>query len=167
MIQGPECAALFWYVHRPLGATGDGGFTVTVYENDTLTFTVFGPMRQVMQELTFPLPGEVREQLLDMVDSVHWWAGTMPENMRCSHPPTCASMLGLAGHPMYVVEELEESAFLPFATQRGHHARRIFLFLEDVSEMLSRYGFYLEPRRFNWDQQHIFPMMPNGPAGPY
>ena len=91
----------------------------------------------------------------------------MPQHMRCSHPPTCASMLGLAGHPMYVVEELEESAFLPFATQRGHHARRIFLFLEDVSEMLSRYGFYLEPRRFNWDQQHIFPMMPNGPAGPY
>ena len=66
-----------------------------------------------------------------------------------------------------VVEELEESAFLPFATQRGHHARRIFLFLEDVSEMLSRFGFYLEPRRFSWDQQHIFPLMPNGPTGPY
>jgi len=162
MIQEPECAALFWYVHRPLGQGNDGGFRVSVYENDTLTFTVFGPMSQVLQELVFPLPGEVREQIIDMAESVRWWVGIMPENMRCSHQPTCASMLGLAGHPMYVVEELEETAFLPFATQKGHCARRIFLFLEDVSEMLSRYGFYLEPRRFNWDQQHIFPMMPMG-----
>lgn len=167
MIQGPECAALFWYVHRPMGQTGDGGFTVTIYENDTLSFTVFGEMRQVLQSLVFPLPMEVRDQLLDMIGSVQWWIGSMPQNMRASHPPSCASMLGIAGHAMYVVEELEETAFLPFATQKGHFARRLFLFLEDVSEMLSHYGFYLEPQRFSWDQQNVFPIMPNGPVGPY
>lgn len=167
MIQGPECAALFWYVYRPLGQTADGGFTVTVYENDTLTFTVFDGMRQVLQALTFQLHPQAQEELLELIDSVDWWVGSMPESMRCSHPPECASMIGIAGHPMYVVEELEETAFLPFATQKGHFARRLFLFLEDVSEMLSRYGFYLEPRRFSWDQQNVFPMMPNGPTGPY
>lgn len=167
MIQSPECAALFWYVYRPLGQTADGGFTVTIYENDTLTFTVFGEMRQVLQELTFQLPQDVQDELVDMADSVAWWVGQMPESMRCSHPPSCASMLGIAGHPMYVVEELEESAFLPFATQKGHFARRIFLFLEDVSELLSRFGFYLEPQRFSWDQQNVFPMMPGTPMGLY
>ena len=42
MIQGTPCAALFWYVHRPMGQGhdgADGGFTVTLYENDTLTYT--------------------------------------------------------------------------------------------------------------------------------
>lgn len=158
MIQAPECAALFWYVHRPLVQSSDGGFSITVYENDILCFRLFGPMRQVVQELNFPLPGQVREQLWSMIASVQWWSSALPQNLRCSHPPTCASMLGLAGHPMYVVEELEETAFLPFATQRGHCARRIFLFIEDVSEMLSHYGFYLEPQRFSWDQQNIFPI---------
>lgn len=167
MIQGPECAPLFWYVHRPLGQTEDGGFTVTIYENDTLTFTVFGAMRQVLQSLTFPLPMEVREQTEDMVDSVQWWIGSMPETMRASHQPMTASMLGLAGHPMYVAEELEAMASLPFATQKGHFARRLYLFLEDMSEMLSHYGFYLEPQRFSWDQQNIFPIMQGGPMGPY
>ncbi|MBP3637698.1 MAG: hypothetical protein J6K13_09110 [Clostridia bacterium] len=167
MIQGGECAALFWYGHRPMGQTADGGFTVTIYENDTLVFSVFDGMRQVLQSLTFPLPMEVRDEVMDMVDSVQWWAGSMPQHMRCSHPPTCASMLGLAGQPMYVVEEMEEAAFLPFATQKGHCARRLFLFLEDVSELLSHYGFYLTPRQFTWDQQNVFPIMPNGPMGPY
>lgn len=158
MIQGPECAALFWYVHRPLVQCGDGGFSVTVYENDILCFRIFDSMRQVVQELNFALPSQVREQLWEMIDGVACWRNTMPQNLRCSHPPSCASMLGLAGHPMYVVEELEETAFLPFATQRGHFARQIFLFVEDVSEMLYHCGFRLELQRFNWDQENIFPI---------
>lgn len=167
MIQGPESTPLFWYVHRPLGQTADGGFTVTIHDDDILEFKVFDSMRQPLQVLNFQLPPQLQDQLLDMIDSVQWWIGQMPENMRCSHPPACASMLGLAGHPMYVVEELEETAFLPFATQKGHIARRIFLFLEDVSEMLSHYGFYLEPQRFSWNQQTIFPVEASGPAGMY
>ena len=76
-------------------------------------------------------------------------------------------MFGFAGHPMFVVEELEETAFLPFATQKGHCARRLFLLLEDVSELLARYGLYLEPQRFSWDGQHVYPITLSGPMGPY
>lgn len=158
MIQGPECAALFWYVHRPLTPGNDGGFSVTVYENDILCFRLFDGLRQVVQELNFALPAQVREQLLGMIAQVDWWRGVQPQNQRCSHQPTCASMLGLSGHPMYVVEELAEAASLPFATQRGHFSRRIFLFVEDVSEMLYHYGFRLELQRFNWDRENIFPI---------
>lgn len=167
MIQEPDCAAVFWYVHRPLGQPDDGGFTVTIYENDTLNFKVFDGAKQAIQSLTFPLPEEVRDQVEDMIDSVAWWIGSMPETMRASYPPTCASMLGLNGHPMYVAEELADMAALPFATQKGHFARRLYLFLEDVSELLSSYGFYLEPQRFGWDQNNIFPMMSQGQDGPY
>lgn len=167
MINENGPAALFWYIHRPMGQTEDGGFTVTIYENDVLSFTVFGGMRQVLQQLDFPIPPEIRENILLMAGGVQWWAEELPQHMRSPHQPARASMLGMAGHPMYVVEELAETAFLPFATKRGHHARRIFLFLEDVSEMLSHYGFYLELERFDWDRQNIFPMMPNGPMGPY
>ena len=54
MIEGTPCAALFWYVHRPMGQGhdgADGGFTVTLYENDTLTYTVFNALRQPVQQL--------------------------------------------------------------------------------------------------------------------
>ncbi len=158
MIQEPECAALFWYVHRPMVQGNDGGFSVVIYENDVLCFRIFDGMRQVVQELNFALPSHVREQLHRMMESVQWWRDVMPQNLRSSHTPAQASMLGLYGHPMYVVEELEEAACLPFATQRGHLARRIFLFLEDVSEMLCRCGFRLEPRGFDWDKQNVFPI---------
>ena len=170
MIQGTPCAALFWYVHRPMSRghdSMDGGFTVTLYENDTLTYTVFNALRQPMQQLAFPLPGEVREEYLRMVEYADWWMCRMPLTMRASHPPQSGSMFGFAGHPMFVVEELEETAFLPFATQKGHCARRLFLLLEDVSELLARYGLYLEPQRFSWDGQQVYPITLSGPMGPY
>lgn len=165
MIEGPEIAALFWYIHRPMGkaaAPGDGGFTVTLYENDTLVFTMFNDMRMPVQSLTFPVPPSLREWYLMALDSADWWLRQMPLNLRSSHPPTSASLIGFWKHPMYVIEEIEEMASAPFATQQGHYARRLYLMLEDVSEMLAGCGLYLGPRQFTWDQRMIIPLEQGG-----
>jgi len=170
MIQNQGVQALFWYVYRPMGraaASGDGGFTLTLYENDTLTYTVFGPQRNPLQSFTFALPQEIRLRLMDLMDASVWWMQRMPLNMRAGRPPQSASLMGFYAQPMFVVEDLEETAFSPFATQRGHSARRLYLMLEDVSELLAGCGLYLEPARFSWNQQLIMPLPLSFPQGPY
>lgn len=170
MIEGPEVAALFWYIHRPMGKSampGDGGFTVTLYENDALIFTVFNDMRTPIQSLTFPVPCELREQYMALLNASDWWLRSLPLNLRASQPPAHASLLGFCGHPMFVVEDIEIMAAAPFATQQGHFARRLYLMLEDLSEMLAGYGLYLEPARFTWDQRMISPLPPSDVYPPY
>lgn len=170
MIQSQGATALFWYIHRPMGrgaAPGDGGFTVTLYENDILTYTVFNAQRTPVQTLSFALPGEIRQRFMELLDCSCWWMQRLPLNMRASQAPQSASLMGFCGHPMFVVEDLEDTAFAPFATQKGHSARRLYLMLEDVSEILAGCGLYLEPMRFSWNQQLIMPLPVNYPLGPY
>lgn len=159
MIQGDGAAALLWYVYRPLAsaAPGDGGFRLTLYENDTLVYTMFNELRQPVQTLYFPLAEELRLRITGALDAAAWWLQDAPERIRAGHPAADAAMIGVAGFPMVVLDEMEAAAALPFATPRGHWARRLLLLLEDVSEMLAGCGIYLEPRSFGWNPDSVFP----------
>lgn len=159
MIQGNDTAAVFWYVYRPLekAGPGDGGFRLTLYENDILVYTMFNEMRQPVQTLNFTLPEAFRLRVMDALDAAAWWLEDIPAHLSAGRPAADAAMIGVAGFPMVVLDEMEQTAALPFATPRGHWARRLYLLLEDVSEMLAAHGIYLEPRRFGWNPDSVFP----------
>lgn len=162
MVTGPVLAELFTYQYRPFrhskGNT-DGGFKIAVFGNNTLVYTTFSAMQIPMASYIFPLSPEVLGRYLSMLDCQGWWLSRLPLNISKPSTPGYTAMIGLSGHPMFSVDDLEEAAHLPFNSERGMLARRLLVLLENVSELLISCGLYMTPNSFLWDNRITGPIM--------
>ena len=164
MVEGPipMLTELFTYQYRPFGYSqnaADGGFKVAFFRNCRLVYTTFNRMQSVMAVNTFLITPEILGQYMMILDAECWWLNRQPLNIGGGGKVGYTAMLGVIGHPMFSVDDLELVAHdSPFGDERGMLARRMCLLLENVSELLIPCGLYITPHSFMWDSRVTGPL---------
>ncbi|MBR3493839.1 MAG: hypothetical protein IKH38_00280 [Clostridia bacterium] len=158
--------SIFCYAYQA-GPEGRG-FSVNVYNNDTLAFSLYDERRQMLSEECFTLDRGTHLRILQLIRRAERdWLNSFPTRMARWDTPRHISRIGLDSHALFQLEDLEELMQLPFRTQRGHFGRLMFNLLEDVSAILLSQGFELSIRSFTWyrDDPRVRPLAPAAPAG--
>jgi len=161
MNQAPACGPVFHYIYRPLsGRTHpeDGGFTVTLYDNDVLVFTVFAAPCYPVSTNAFLLPESVRLDYFALVDQADAWLKTQPANLRGSDTPAFSSFFGFDGHPPFIVSDMPLLASLPCGDPIGRSARKLYVLFEDFAALLQHTGFTMTLNSFTWDPAGVTPL---------
>ena len=161
MVGGPMLTELFTYQYRPYSYSQnpmDGGFKLALFGNNTLVYTTFNRMQSVVAVYTFLVPPEVLGRYMMLLDSEGWWLSRQPLNISNRGRVGYTAMLGVTGHPMFAVDDLEEVVQRPFNDERGLLARRMCMMLENVSALLIPAGLYMTPHSFVWDRRVIDPI---------
>lgn len=163
MVGGPMLTELFTYQYRPYSLSQnamDGGFKLALFGNNTLVYTTFNRMQSVMAVHTFLIAPEVLYHYMMMLDSEGWWLSRQPLNIsnQGRGRQGYTAMMGVTGHPMLAVDDLEEMIRLPFNDERGLLARRMCTMLENVSALLIPCGLYMTPHSFVWDSRVTGPV---------
>ena len=152
---------LFTYQYRPYSYSknaADGGFKLALFGNNTLVYTTFNRMQSVVEAYTFLVRPEVLGQYMMMLDGEGWWLCRQPLNISGSGRVGYKAMMGVTGHPMFSVDDLEEMILRPFNDERGMLARRMCIMLENISTLLIPCGLYVTPHSFVWDSRVIRPL---------
>ena len=161
MVGGPALTELFTYQYRPNALsmnTRDGGFKVALFGNNKLVYTTFSRTQTVMAVHTFLIAPEVLARYMMLLDSEGWWLCRQPLNISGRGRSGYTAMMGVTGHPMFSVDDLEDVVLRPFNDERGMLARRMYMMLENVAELLIPCGLYMAPRSFLWDRRVIDPI---------
>ena len=162
MVSGPVLAELFSYQYRPLRhsrSQADGGFKIALLGNNTIVYTTFSRADVPLTRCVFPVSPDVVMYCMRLMISESWWICHMPLLMSSRSHPGSKSVIGMAGHPQFTVEDLMDTAQLPFNSERGLWARRMVVLLENVSEMLISCGLYLTLSSFLWDNRVTGPII--------
>ena len=165
MVGGPMLTELFTYQYRPYSLSqnaNDGGFKLALFGNNTLVYTTFNRMQSAMAVYTFLITPDVLNRYMMMLDGESWWLSRHPLNISGSGRVGYKAMMGIAGHPLFSVDDLEDMAQRPFNDERGLLARRMCVLLENVAELLIPYGLYMTPHSFVWDNRVTGPMPVTG-----
>ena len=161
MVGGPILTELFTYQYRPFALSqnaADGGFKLALFGNHTLVYTTFNRMQSIVAVNTFLIPPEVLGQYMMMLDGEGWWLCRQPLSISKQGRVGYTAMMGVTGHPMFSVDDLEEIVRKPFNDERGLLARRMCVMLENVSGLLIPHGLYMTPHSFVWDKRMIAPL---------
>ena len=161
MVGGPMLTELFTYQYRPFSLSqnaADGGFKLALFGNNTLVYTTFNRMQSVMAVYTFLISPEVLGRYMMMLDGEGWWLSRQPLNISGSGKVGYTAMMGVTGHPMFSVDDLEDVVRRPFNDERGLLARRMCVMLENVSALLIPCGLYMTPHSFVWDSRVTGPL---------
>ncbi len=135
----------------------DGGFSVNLSENDTLTFLRFDTSQNVIQELSFAVVPEVRFTYLACIDTARGWLNNMYPVMRVGQGARYTCRVGIDGFPLFLIEDFEELMKCPFGSGRAHYARMMYNLLEDIATGFNKFGFTLTPTSFYWDRNRVQP----------
>ena len=161
MVGGPMLTELFTYQYRPYSYSQndqDGGFKLALFGNNTLVYTTFNRMQAVKAVYTFSIAPEVLARYMTMLDGAGWWLCRHPLNISGQGRQGYTAMMGLTGHPMFSVDDLEDVVLRPFNDERGLLARRMCVMLENVSALLIPCGLYMTPHSFVWDSRVTRPV---------
>ena len=161
MVEGPILTELFTYQYRPFGlsqSAADGGFKIAFFRNCRLVYTTFNRMQSVMAAYSFLIPPEVLGRYMLLIDSECWWLDRQPLNISSGTKVGYTAMMGVSGHPMFSVDDLETAVLSPFNDERGLLARRMYVMLENVAELLIPCGLYVTPHSFVWDSRVTGPI---------
>ena len=165
MVGGPMLTELFTYQYRPntySRGRQDGGFKIALFGNNTLVYTEFTELQTVRAVHTFWVREDVLSRYMMILDGESWWVCHQPLNIGGSLRHGYTSMIGVTGHPMFTVEDLEQQARRPFNDERGMLARRMYMMLESVASILIPSGLYLMPCGFQWDSRVTAPIPVTG-----
>lgn len=161
MVEGPWLTELFTYQYRPVGlsqSASDGGFKIAFFRNCRLVYTTFSRMQSAMAVNTFMITPEVLGRYMMLLDAECWWLNRQPLNIGGGNKVGYTAMMGVIGHPMFSVDDLETAILSPFNDERGLLARRMYVMLENVSELLIPCGLYMTPHSFVWDNRVTGPL---------
>lgn len=161
MVVGSVLTELFTYQYRPdsyAQSKKDGGFKIALFANNTLVYTTLNKMQTAMGVYTFLIGPEVLHEYMQILNGESWWLYGQPLHIRKQGRVGGTSMMGMAGHPMFSVDDLEMVIQLPFNDERGLMARRFCFVLENMSSLLIPYGLYITPHSFVWDRRMINPL---------
>lgn len=165
MVDEPMVSELFSYQYRPYGLSQngkDGGFRLALLSNNTLVYTTFNRMQTPMSTYVFPVSPEVLGRYMMMLDGEGWWLCRQPLNIRSGLRPGYTALMGMSGHPLFTVDDLETVARRPFNDEMGLMARRMCILLEHVAALLIPCGLYVTPHSFIWDNRVTGPLPQTG-----
>ncbi len=145
---------IFCYAYRP-GNAADGGFSVNLYNNDTLSFTAFDARRCQVYEENFPLAKGTARQALNLIAQADGWLRAFPPRMAALDRPIHISNIGVDGYPLFQLEDFDRLLQCEFRSTRGHYARLMYNLIEDISALLDARGFRLTLNSFGWDGAQI------------
>lgn len=158
MIEYAGLAELFTYQCRPFALArdaSDGGFKLSLFGDHRVVYTTYNQAQIPLGTSVFHVGPEVLERYWSMFQYEDWWLRAQPLQVQAVGVPGYTAMIGVTGHPMFTVDDLERAVLLPFHDERGLLARRMYVMLENVSSLLLPYGLYLTPSSFRWDQQPV------------
>ena len=148
---------IFCYAYRP-GSAVDGGFSVNLYNDDTLSFTAFDARRCPVGEEHFPLAKGTARQVLGLIGNADGWLRAFPPRMAAQERPVHISNIGVDGYPLFQLEDFDRLLQCEFRSTRGHYARLMYNLIEDISALLDARGFRLTLTSFGWDSARIAAM---------
>lgn len=153
---------LFYYRYmlpeNKLRAGAPGGFSFTIFSNGTLNYSSHRQDGGVIGYTLFRLANaaEITQDMETLFGYFTWWLtgsglSIDMENGRAAY----RSEFGIKNHPLFEVDEIERLANDEFLSDTGHFARRFRLLLEDVAEMLTRSGIFVNTNSFTWRKNAV------------
>ena len=100
--------SIFCYAYQA-GPEGRG-FSVNVYNNDTLAFSLYDERRQMLSEECFTLDRGTHLRILQLIRRAERdWLNSFPTRMARWDTPRHISRIGLDSHALFQLEDLEET----------------------------------------------------------
>lgn len=165
---GYEYRPLFQYKYHPLNSKrpNDGGFTVILYENAILSFSVYGGRNQdtgkvFLDEICFTLPGRVLQYFFSLLKNAGSWLEYMPYDLRNGNRGKYTSLFAFDGYDPNMVVDIESLVTAPMGTSEGYYARHMYVLFEDIANILMEQGIELTLHSFHWDNAVIQPFKRN------
>lgn len=159
-----EYRPLFKYKYHPLNSKrqNDGGFTVILYNNAILSFSVYGERDQntgkvCLDENCFYLPGFVLDHFFSLLKNAGSWLEYMPADLRNGSRGKYSSLFAFDGYDPNRVLDIETLVTAPMGTSEGYYARHMYVLFEDVANILAVHGIQLTLNSFHWDNNVIQP----------
>lgn len=163
---------VFGYKYVPLASTNpdDGGFSIFLYDNALLTFSVYGQrngssIKELKDMICFELPKEVLayyKVLLNVADS---WLGCVPkEGLRAYGRGRYISQFSFDGYDPITVTDIESQILERMweGNGNGFFARHLYVLFEDIANTLMEKGARLTLDSFSWKSQAVQPFRIEG-----
>ena len=164
MIAGSGSKPVFQYKFRPLrndSRAMDGGFTVILYENRILSFSIYDVSGAFLDELCFSLPGRVLQCFYGLLRNASSWLGDTPCDLRGASRTPYASSFAFDGYDPIRVWGINDLLCQPSGSQEGFFARHLYVLFEDVANLFAENGVRLTLDGFTWDTSRIHPFRKN------
>lgn len=158
LIAGYGCKPVFQYKFRPLpqgSAPIDGGFTVILYENGILSFSVYDAAGIFLDELCFSLPNRVIQCFYGLLRNASSWLGSCPCDLRGAEQFHYGSSFAFDGYDPIRVWGMNSLLLEPCGQSGGFFARHLYVLFEDVSNLFAEQGISLTLDGFTWDSNRI------------
>ena len=164
MIAGYGSKPVFQYKFRPLAndtRAADGGFSVILYENRILSFSVYEVSGAFRDELCFALPNRVLTCFYSLLHSASSWLGSTPCDLHGEDSSPYASSFAFDGYDPIRVWGINRLLVEPAGTEDGFFARHLYVLFEDVANLFAESGIRLTLDGFTWDSNRITPFRKN------
>ena len=160
MIAGYGSKPVFQYKFRPLmqdRRAPDGGFSVILYENRILSFSTYDVNGAFIDELCFPLNGQVIQCFYGLLRNASSWLGATPCDLRGAVVTPYASSFAFDGYDPIRVWGINDLLLQAPGTEAGFFARHLLVLFEDIANLLSECGIRLTLDGFTWDMERVRP----------
>ncbi len=164
MIAGSGSKPVFQYKFRPLrndSRAMDGGFTVILYENRILSFSIYDVSGAFLDELCFSLPGRVLQCFYGLLRNASSWLGATPCDLRSAKGSPYGSSFAFDGYDPILVWGINDLLSEPTGSEEGFFARHLYVLFEDVANLFAENGIRLSLDGFTWDSSRIRPFRKN------
>ena len=161
MIPFSETPAVFYYAFRPVAEgfgqfRGDGGFSVTLYQDNRLVVTLYRSDGFVRDQMHYVAPSTFQEGIWQLMPSASFLGG-IPTDLHLSGQRTCrfVSSIGLPGYPLISCEDIPQMIRQPLMDKDGNAARRLCLLFEDLCFVAHANGLLLDIDGYDIDPEKI------------
>ncbi len=164
MIAGRGARRVFQYQFRPLKNDGralDGGFSVILYENRILSFSIYDVSGAFLDELCFSLPGYVLNCFFGLLRNASSWLGSTPCDLHGRKGSPYASSFAFDTYNPIRVWGINDLLCEPTGSEDGFFARHLYVLFEDIANLLADCGIRLSLDGFTWDNSVIRPFRRN------
>ena len=163
MIPFSETPAVFYYACHPVTDTfrqfpGDGGFSVTLYQDNRLVVTLYRSDGFVRDQMTYIAPTTFQEGVWQLMPSASF-VGGLPTELHLSGQRVCrfVSCIGLPGYPLITCEDIPQMIRQPLMDKDGNAARRLCVLFEDLCTVAHANGLMLDIDGYDIDPEKILP----------
>ncbi len=155
---------VFCYRYQPLAAQflrfpNDGGFSVTLHQDDRFEVRFFQNNQRVLHTATYLAPSGVRPAVRQAIEQAQYLK-RLPTEMHTDpeHPARFVSRVGAEGCPMFVCDDIAQLIRRPLLDPDGRAARQLCSFIEDVFAVMGAWGIHMDLDGYVLDEDVIQPI---------
>ena len=170
MIPQTKCPPIFYYAYRPFAEDyrmdpGDGGFSMTLYEDGRFVISAVDLQGQDRWQLFYDLPSAFKEKYREFLDRNNREISSLPIaiQMPANRTARFASSVGLEGFEFITCDDIPQLCHLPFGTAEGRSGRRLCTLMEDLAEVMEPFGIHLDLYTFYVDES-VLPRVNQAPS---